>query len=383
MKTMAKILIVDEDDQNRNRLKDALELLDYKIHEVGGGQECLDQIRDINPIVVVMKVNMPKMDGNEVLIHLKSDPLLKYIPVLAISYDSDRDVLVGILNHGAEDVLVGPVEPTILMAKVRILVEKQILYTKAKNQYLKNQELLRFLLHDFGNALTVISANVKCFQKKEGHNEFVEDIQKATVLMTQMLKETREIQFLADEKNPFEFSQVDLHHLFDEIQFLFAQKLQDRKMKLVIQDHVGDQSIVWAERGILKNQILSALIDNAIKFSYIGSTIKVEIFHVNRCMQNDTDLTANDNILSGEKQLYLRIIDQGIGMPSEILKNLFILGQKTTRTGTDGQRGTGFGMILVKKYLDLMQGEIKIESYDIENHPKNYGTIVHLYLRSI
>jgi signal transduction histidine kinase len=76
-----------------------------------------------------------------------------------------------------------------------------------------------------------------------------------------------------------------------------------------------------------------------------------------------------------DKTFCLSIVDQGIGIPAEILENLFSLSKKTSRPGTEGESGTGFGMPLVYATMKAYGGRIEIESAE------NQGTTFKLFFR--
>lgn len=68
--------------------------------------------------------------------------------------------------------------------------------------------------------------------------------------------------------------------------------------------------------------------------------------------------------------------DHGIGMPEAHLENIFNLSKSISRTGTNGEEGTGFGMSLIKSFVESYGGSITIESRDIQQIPQNHGTKV-------
>jgi signal transduction histidine kinase len=120
---------------------------------------------------------------------------------------------------------------------------------------------------------------------------------------------------------------------------------------------------VLAEPVIFANQVFNNLISNAIKFSYPGSAIIVKI-------SPESDTTA------------IAISDQGIGMPAELVARLFDLEAKTTRPGTNGEPGTGFGMRTAKNFIDLFGGRLEIESRPEGGPMADHGTTVSVFLKS-
>ena len=91
--------------------------------------------------------------------------------------------------------------------------------------------------------------------------------------------------------------------------------------------------------------------NNAIKFTNIGGNIQFLI-------DNDDNFAI------------LKIIDNGIGMSQNQLKELFTLKRHNTTSGTQGEKGSGLGLILCKEFIDLNKGTLNIES------EKDKGTTV-------
>lgn len=68
--------------------------------------------------------------------------------------------------------------------------------------------------------------------------------------------------------------------------------------------------------------------------------------------------------------------DQGIGIPQKLLENIFNPSKSISRRGTNGERGTGFGMPIVKTIIDGMKSSIDITSKCEDNDSQDTGTIV-------
>lgn len=118
---------------------------------------------------------------------------------------------------------------------------------------------------------------------------------------------------------------------------------------------------VQGDKTILSNVILLNLLTNAIKFSHPGDQIDVRAY-------------------VKEEKVVVEVRDYGIGIPPEILKDIFSLNAVTTRPGTFGESGTGCGMPLVKEYLQLMGGEIEVVSVEMEVEKSKRGTMVTLHI---
>lgn len=121
---------------------------------------------------------------------------------------------------------------------------------------------------------------------------------------------------------------------------------KDLKIKM---DLCKNNPKILSEKNSLTLSILSNIITNAIKFSHQSGSIII---------------TSKTN----KEYLTLSVKDDGIGMPAELIENLFDPTKKTTRNGTGGERGTGFGMPLVKTFIDKHKAKIEVNSYEGENH---------------
>lgn len=76
----------------------------------------------------------------------------------------------------------------------------------------------------------------------------------------------------------------------------------------------------------------------------------------------------------------LEFRDHGMGIPAHLLGSVFDVKKRTSRSGTEGETGVGFGMPLVKKFIHLYRGSITIESRSAEEIPEDSGTSVILSL---
>ncbi len=114
-----KILVVDDDARLRFILKTQLCASGYEVREAGDGHAGLVAAREWLPDVIVMDVNMPKMDGRAATRLLKQSPLTKHIPVLMLTGNSASDDLVAGLDAGAEDYIRKPFGTGELLARIR------------------------------------------------------------------------------------------------------------------------------------------------------------------------------------------------------------------------------------------------------------------------
>jgi len=85
MRRWPYILVVDDDTDFREGLRAALEMKGYQVEEAGNGKEALEQIEKKPPLLVLLDLQMPVMNGRELLQKLRAAPDTKDVPVVIIS----------------------------------------------------------------------------------------------------------------------------------------------------------------------------------------------------------------------------------------------------------------------------------------------------------
>jgi class 3 adenylate cyclase len=120
-----RLLIVDDNDLNRDVLARRLQREGHSVTAVANGPEALDMARKRAFDVILLDILMPQMSGLEVLGHLKADSELRHIPVVMISALDEMDSVVRSIEMGAEDYLPKPYEPAVLRARVGACLEKK------------------------------------------------------------------------------------------------------------------------------------------------------------------------------------------------------------------------------------------------------------------
>jgi class 3 adenylate cyclase len=122
------ILVVDDNDENRDMLARRLSRQGYEVLTAAGGQAALETLRARAVDLVLLDVLMPDLDGYAVLRQLKADPDFRDIPVLMISALDELDSVVRCIQLGAEDYLNKPFEPVLLQARIGACLEKKRLH---------------------------------------------------------------------------------------------------------------------------------------------------------------------------------------------------------------------------------------------------------------
>ncbi len=119
------VLVVDDNSTNREMLTRRLERLGHRVSAAEDGSEALEKIRAQAFDLVLLDIQMPVMNGHEVLAQLKADPILRFLPVIVLSASDESESVVRCIQMGAEDHLRKPFDPVLLQARINASLEKK------------------------------------------------------------------------------------------------------------------------------------------------------------------------------------------------------------------------------------------------------------------
>jgi len=120
---MAKrILVVEDNDLNRKLFCDVLKAHGFAVEPVGDGHVALERAREFVPQLIIMDIQLPHISGLDLIEAAKGDPVLRGIPVLAVTAYAGKGDEERIRQAGAEGYLAKPVSIGPFMAAVRALI---------------------------------------------------------------------------------------------------------------------------------------------------------------------------------------------------------------------------------------------------------------------
>jgi two-component system, cell cycle response regulator DivK len=114
-----RILVVEDQEDNRQIIRDMLSTTDYQITEAVNGEEALAAVAKERPDLILMDIQMPILDGYEATRRIKANPALSSIPIIAVtSYALSGDDQKA-RAAGCDDYVPKPYSPRQLLAKIR------------------------------------------------------------------------------------------------------------------------------------------------------------------------------------------------------------------------------------------------------------------------
>ena len=167
-----KILIADDDLDNRKRLELILSSAGHEIFVASNGQEAVEQSLKHRPELILMDVVMPVMTGYDAARKIKYELADKFVPILFLTAVSDNESLAGCISSGGDDFITKPVHPLILNAKLAAFQRISQMYKKLGEYQKKNEEEMEASKEVFESLIYVndpVINGLQTWAKSPGH----------------------------------------------------------------------------------------------------------------------------------------------------------------------------------------------------------------------
>ena len=121
----ARLLVVDDDENNRDMLQRQLRRMGYEVEAAPDGPRALELLKQSPFDLILLDILMPGMDGFEVLTALQASPLLRNTPVIVLSALDEMDSVARCIEMGASDFIAKPFEKTILQSRISAVTKRR------------------------------------------------------------------------------------------------------------------------------------------------------------------------------------------------------------------------------------------------------------------
>jgi two-component system, sensor histidine kinase and response regulator len=356
-----RILMVDDSKSIRDALRGMLSA-DYIIRESSNGEEALEIVTGFKPDLVLLDVEMPKMNGYEVCRRIRADGSLGFVKIIIISTRTELKSRLEGYRVGVDDYLGKPFKEEELLAKVRVFlrlktVEDQLCELNAglnDQVRLRTQQLLDAqsmavigrhtagLVHNLNSPLQVILGNSDLLKLQHPDNPRITTLKKAAdqmkhIIVTLLNTSSRE--------NSYKPAMIDLNEVIEsQIELLKANQF----FKHSIQTNLQLEPLPPI-RGIYTHfsQSLGNLIKNAAEAMHDSITKRLL---VESWAKNTT--------------IHIQVTDTGHGIAERDFENIFKPFFTTKPLTSDGSTptGTGLGLASCKEMIESYGGRILVES---------------------
>lgn len=347
------ILVVDDNQENLKVVSNFLKEIGYQIALSLGAHDAMNILQENDIDLILLDIMMPDVDGFTLCRQIKADEHLKDIPIIFLTARTDTSDLVEGFRVGGVDYITKPFQKEELIVRVRNHIElahsrKQIL--EQSEQILKinktKDRLYSVIAHDikspFAN-ITMLLTTVSEGYLEPGTDEFNEILQSinTSTKETYALLENL-LQWTRSQTGDLECSPevLDVEELVGRVIRFLKPNAVKKDIKLT--SSLEEGLLIKADRNMTLS-ILQNLFANAIKFTREGGSVT----------------------LKGHKkldQVVIKVIDTGVGMSPDMQKKLFVEDQHFSTQGTNSEKGSGLGLLIVKDFIRRNHGTLTIES---------------------
>jgi signal transduction histidine kinase len=359
----ATILVVDDNDLNRELVVRQLEKQGHEAAQAENGQQAMEMMRQRPFDLVLLDIMMPVMNGYQVLEEMQADDELRYLPVIVVSAVNEMDSIVRCIELGAEDHLPKPVSRVLLRARIMAALEKKR-WRDRERAYLRTIEATsvaksRFITavaHELKNTITPIRGYTDLLRAgafgpiSEAQAGVLEIMHTNAKRTNALVADLSDISRIESGKLQMDLRPISMAEIVGDV--VSAMKAQTEAKNQTVDVAVpADLPAVQAD-DVRLAQVLTNLVSNAQKYTPREGTIRIwaeQVVH-----QCDGDGPA--------RFVHVTVEDTGIGIAAEEHEQIFQAFFRSTDQAVVQTPGVGLGLSITRDLVELLGGCIWFES---------------------
>ncbi|MCG6963099.1 MAG: response regulator [Acidobacteria bacterium] len=348
---MAKILVIDDDDGVREAIRDALAAEDHVIVEADNGRDGIAMARSETPDLIISDVVMAGMDGFTTLKTIRDNPDTAAIPLIIITGAANATGMRRAMTLGANDYLEKPFSARELLATVAARLKQREIVQRETEERLEElrRNITLALPHELRTPLASILTAAKLLSTQ------------ADTLPPKKICQFGSIILGSGER---------LHRLVENF-LIYAQldllQSDRRRIELLRTQRTTDAAAVVyrgamaaaarANRGGDLTLELARGVEAAMDSAYLSRVIEELVSNACKFSENGTPIVVG---LAGDEELHCSVRDEGRGMDEEEVSRLGGYMQFGRRLHE--QQGSGLGLTVVRRLIEVHGGELDIVS---------------------
>jgi len=367
-----RILIIDDNPTNLGVLAGYLKTYNFQIITARSGQKGIENALMTHPDLILLDVMMPDIDGFETCRRLKADQHTREIPVIFITALQNVENKVKGFASGGVDYLTKPFQEEEVLARIRTHLQLQAQKQQIQ-QYAQELEqakelaeaaqkiaekanhakstFLANMSHELRSPLNAILGFAQVMSRSETlppeHREHLAIIRRSGDHLLMVINQILDLSKIEAGHITPDVEEVDVHHLLDEVYDLFRLRAEQKGLRFGFSRSPGTPRRIYTDAVKLR-QVLINLLNNALKFTQQGSvTLRVA--------------PEKNGEAGGRVSLHFDIEDTGPGIAPEELAQVFEPFVQTA-AGRQAHEGTGLGLPISQKFVQLLGGDITVKS---------------------
>lgn len=354
-----KVLIAEDDFLIADEIARILKKIGYQLAgTASNGIKAVEMALEKRPDVVIMDIKMPKMDGLEAakqLIEAGSQAA-----IIFLTAHESRDLIEEAGKAGIAAYLTKPpkyddIERAlyIALARQRDLIESRNLVREleAKKRELaksnsSKDKFFAILAHDLRNPVSAlysfcehISRNFTSINESD-LRQYLNVIRNTSKGLSVLLEDLLMWGNLQNNRYEFKPEKVNVYHIAISVQELVMANAVQKNITVDVE--FDNEVIVFADRSMLET-VVRNLVGNSVKFTPQDGSVKI-------------------SVEDKPEEVWISVTDNGVGIYKKDLEKLFQLDQHLSTPGTEGEQGSGLGLVLCKEMIEKNGGKIWAKS---------------------
>lgn len=345
-----KILIVDDNILNLKVVGNILQSEKFDIAVSLNGESAINILLNNEIDLILMDIMMPEIDGLETCRRIKCIDSLKEIPLIFLTAKAQTNDILEAFEAGGVDYIFKPFNRLELLARVNTHLDLFLSKRKLKELYKNRDFVYSIIAHDIKAPFNKINQFLQMLSGGYIDSNSVEfkelldllniETEKTNVLINELIEWGQ----LLRNENPNELQSKQLKPIIDSVITFLEQ--QSFSKELEIQNDIDEKvRIICDEKSI--EVIFRNLLANAIKFTPNGGKIS---------------FSSQDHA----QKTFIQLKDSGIGMSKEVLEKLFENNEFYKSNGTNKEKGSGLGLLIIKDFIKKNKAELKVDSISEE-----------------
>ncbi|MDR0442030.1 MAG: response regulator [Treponema sp.] len=327
----------------------------YQVFAVPSGEKLFELLDNIKLNLILLDVEMPGMNGYEVIKRLKSEERSKNIPVVFLTSRDDPESELQGLNLGAIDYMQKPFSAPLLLKRIEthlLMISQAEEVQRAREQAeaasRAKSTFLAQMSHEIRtplNAIIGMSELMRVDNLDDVQKGYVSDIQDMSKSLLYIINDVLDMSKIEAGKMDIVPVHFHLEEIFSHLcsTYHYLARNKDLEFRSWLDPQLPE--IIFADE-IRIRQIVTNIMGNAVKYT----------------RQGFVELRMGMAELNNENWLTIAAIDSGIGIKEEDRQHIFDSFQQVDQARNRHIQGTGLGLAITLKLVQLMSGTIDFES---------------------
>jgi signal transduction histidine kinase len=344
----SRVLIVDDSDDDIEMLSRFLVNEDTVIEGLTDSTQAERMFKEFEPDLLLLDLHMPQPDGMEILRRLRdARTKLGFAPVLVLTGDVGSAARNAALDLGADDFLTKPLDRQEVVLRARNLLSARRLHVELSRAYRHKSEFLASMSHELRTPLSAIIGFSELLMSDSSgkydnatRNRFFTQIHQGGNDMLELINDVLDLSKVEAGLFVLQIEEVAVSEIVESVLSTMEPIAALKGIRLRAQ--VADAGLVHADPIKLRQMLLN-LVSNGVKFTPHGGRVTIGADRVPGALE-------------------ISVSDTGIGIAESDRGLLFEAFRQVNSPSAAHQQGTGLGLALTKRFVELHGGVIGLVS---------------------